>query len=173
MLNGNFLALDLRVPSTLTHRPRSFSSNSRRRSANSSSCKVISSLSTDQGSSILRRPSDRCSIIRGGGSNEATTSGGFISSLEAELETFLNLLPPRMRSVLRCHSEVGDLVEVVMDLGRKPLARFPSGDWIISQDPVLIGDLEHAVSMVIILIFLFNFSPRTFSLWFTAWECIS
>lgn len=35
-----------------------------------------------------------------------------------------------------------------MDLGRKPIARFPSGDWIISQQAVGVDDLRHAVSKV-------------------------
>ncbi|CAF1783406.1 BnaC09g42370D [Brassica napus] len=37
---------------------------------------------------------------------------------------------------------------LVMDLGRKPLARFPSGDWVISEMPVTQQDLKLAVSKV-------------------------
>lgn len=46
------------------------------------------------------------------------------------------------------HQEIGGLIEVVMDLGRKPLARFPSGDWVISQRPINHDDLRHAISKV-------------------------
>ncbi|VAH01594.1 unnamed protein product [Triticum turgidum subsp. durum] len=35
-----------------------------------------------------------------------------------------------------------------MDLGRRPLARFPSGDWVISDQPVTADDLRQAVSKV-------------------------
>ncbi|KAL2996234.1 hypothetical protein AAZX31_10G262600 [Glycine max] len=35
-----------------------------------------------------------------------------------------------------------------MDLGRKPLARFPSGDWVISEQPIAQEDLRHAISKV-------------------------
>ncbi|CAA0820551.1 P-loop containing nucleoside triphosphate hydrolases superfamily protein [Striga hermonthica] len=35
-----------------------------------------------------------------------------------------------------------------MDLGRKPIARFPSGDWVVSQLPVKLEDLRHAISKV-------------------------
>lgn len=35
-----------------------------------------------------------------------------------------------------------------MDLGRKPLARFPSGDWVISEQPIVHEDLRHAISKV-------------------------
>lgn len=41
------------------------------------------------------------------------------------------------------------LVEVVMDLGRAPLARFPgSGDVVLSSEIISHGDLEYAVSQV-------------------------
>lgn len=61
---------------------------------------------------------------------------------------FLELLPLEMRMELYRHQEIGGLIEVVMDLGRKPLARFPSGDWLISQRPINHDDLRHAISKV-------------------------
>lgn len=61
---------------------------------------------------------------------------------------FLELLPLRMRRELAEHEEIRELIEVVMDLGRRPIARFPSGDWIISQQLVNLEDLNHAVSKV-------------------------
>lgn len=61
---------------------------------------------------------------------------------------FLELLPLRMRRELAEHEEIRELIEVVMDLGRRPIARFPSGDWIISQQLVTLEDLNHAVSKV-------------------------
>ncbi|CDY33306.1 BnaA01g19730D [Brassica napus] len=39
---------------------------------------------------------------------------------------------------------------LVMDLGRKPLARFPSGDWVISEMPVTQQDLKLAVSKLVL-----------------------
>ncbi|XP_078435548.1 P-loop containing nucleoside triphosphate hydrolases superfamily protein [Wolffia australiana] len=151
-LNGHFMALDLhRVPSAVSHLPRPSSCNSffaahssRRRSKPVPPCKGISSGPSDHSSSLLRRPSDRCNTLRlGGGFNEAAISTSFPT---LELDLFLQLLPPRMRTSLSRHLELWELVEVVMDLGRKPLARFPSGDWIISHDPVMSGDLDHAIS---------------------------
>uniref|UniRef100_A0A0E0AGP4 AAA+ ATPase domain-containing protein n=1 Tax=Oryza glumipatula TaxID=40148 RepID=A0A0E0AGP4_9ORYZ len=53
-----------------------------------------------------------------------------------------------MRRGLARHPEVRELVEVVMDLGRRPLARFPSGDWVISEQAVTADDLHQAVSKV-------------------------
>jgi hypothetical protein len=62
-----------------------------------------------------------------------------------ELDAFLKALPARMRCGLARHPEVQ---EVVMDLGRRPVARFPSGDWVISHQPVTADDLRQAVSKV-------------------------
>jgi len=56
-----------------------------------------------------------------------------------------------MRNALASHEDIENLIEVVMDLGRKPLARFPSGDWIISDDPVKREDLQYAISKVILV----------------------
>lgn len=66
-----------------------------------------------------------------------------------DLELFLELLPPYMRRELCKHEEIGELIEVVLDLGRKPIARFPSGDCVISEQPVEPDDLNHAISKVI------------------------
>lgn len=98
--------------------------------------------------SAIRRPSDRFSSCDGSrlvSQNLASTSQ---SDPGSELELFLELLPFKMRRGLAMHKEIGELVEVVMDLGRKPLARFPSGDWEISKDPIKHEDLLHAISKV-------------------------
>ncbi len=41
------------------------------------------------------------------------------------------------------------LVEIVMDLGRPPLARFPSGDLKLADDVISLADLDHAISKVL------------------------
>ncbi|GJN10042.1 hypothetical protein PR202_ga28101 [Eleusine coracana subsp. coracana] len=71
-----------------------------------------------------------------------------LAGARGELEAFLEVVPARMRRGLARHREVRDLVEVVMDLGRRPIARFPSGDWVISDQPVTADDLRQAVSKV-------------------------
>ena len=42
------------------------------------------------------------------------------------LDLLLDVLPPYLRSALERHSDLDQLLEVVLDLGRKPEARFPS-----------------------------------------------
>ncbi|XP_042490375.1 protein SEEDLING PLASTID DEVELOPMENT 1 [Macadamia integrifolia] len=68
--------------------------------------------------------------------------------LEVELGRLLALLPEGMRQRVSDHPEFHHLIEVVMDLGRRPLARFPSGDFFLSDHPIIFHDLQHATSQV-------------------------
>ncbi|CAL9184689.1 unnamed protein product [Musa hybrid cultivar] len=67
---------------------------------------------------------------------------------DEELRRLLVLLPLEMRRRAEAHPEVRRLVEIVMDLGRRPLARFPSGDFFLSDCPISSQDLHHAASQV-------------------------
>lgn len=99
--------------------------------------------------SEIRRPGDRYRTGNGPVidlENSASTSSSVNSN--SELDLFLELLPLRMKSGLSGHREIGELIEVVMDLGRKPIARFPSGDFFICEQPVRHEDLKHAISKV-------------------------
>lgn len=69
---------------------------------------------------------------------------------DVELGRLLALLPEEMRRRVSEHPELRLLIEVVMDLGRKPLARFPSGDFVISEYPITVQDIEHATAQVLL-----------------------
>jgi hypothetical protein len=58
------------------------------------------------------------------------------------------LLRAAVRSVLEQHSRLYELLEVVMDLGRPPTARFPGRDEKLSDTPVAQEDLDYAVQQV-------------------------
>ncbi|GLU15421.1 hypothetical protein SLE2022_319150 [Rubroshorea leprosula] len=75
-------------------------------------------------------------------------SGSVEDEFDVELGRLLVLLPKEMQRRVSEHPELRDLIEVVMDLGRKPLARFPSGDFILSDSPITVQDLDHATSQV-------------------------
>lgn len=96
----------------------------------------------------VRRPRDRSSLGNGLLSPSSNSTSTSQSQLGSELDLILELVPLRMRNKLFEHSEIGNMIEFVMDLGRQPLARFPSGDWIISDEPVKLEDLSHAISKV-------------------------
>lgn len=65
-----------------------------------------------------------------------------------DLELLLAVLPEGIRSAV--HSEPGleDLIEVVLDLGRLPEARFPGRSATLGTEPVGRSDLDHVVNRV-------------------------
>lgn len=105
----------------------------------------IASSKSPASPSPIRRPSDKFSFDARPPPADSDTSAP-ISTVE--LDAFLEILPPATRKELIKHESLGELIEVVMDLGRKPLARFPTGDWVISETPVTQQDLKLAVSKV-------------------------
>jgi hypothetical protein len=65
-----------------------------------------------------------------------------------ELEKLLNLLPPRIADVLKKHPRRLSLLEVVLDLGRTPIARFADGDEQIDQRSLSYEDIASALGGV-------------------------
>lgn len=64
------------------------------------------------------------------------------------LDQLLDVLPPKIRQALTEHEDVDDLLEIVMDLGREPEARFPLRVTQLSDQPIKAEDLEHVVERV-------------------------
>lgn len=65
-----------------------------------------------------------------------------------DLDTLFTILPPRIREALHYLENRGDLLEIVLDLGRVPEARFPAGEVALSSDPIARDDLEYVVERV-------------------------
>ncbi|CAN0927473.1 Protein SEEDLING PLASTID DEVELOPMENT 1 [Linum grandiflorum] len=78
----------------------------------------------------------------------SSTSSSCDEGFDAELDRLLALLPEEMRARVLEHPELVGLVEVVLDLGRPPLARFPSGDFVLSDSAITSQDLQFAASQV-------------------------
>ncbi|KAK8648382.1 hypothetical protein V6N13_129136 [Hibiscus sabdariffa] len=78
----------------------------------------------------------------------AFSSSSLEDEFDVELGRLLSLLPEGMRRRISEHEELRELIEVVMDIGRRPLARFPSGDFELSDCPITVQDIEHATSQV-------------------------
>ncbi|XP_050370102.1 protein SEEDLING PLASTID DEVELOPMENT 1 [Argentina anserina] len=81
-------------------------------------------------------------------SSSSCSSSPEEEDFDVELGRLLALLPEEMRQRLKEHPEHHQLIEVVMDLGRKPLARFPSGDFVLSENLITVQELEQATSQV-------------------------
>src|SRR5574340_269674 len=65
-----------------------------------------------------------------------------------DLDLLYQALPPRVEAPLREMNRREQLLEVVLDLGREPEARFPGEAVILSEAPVTREDLEYIVSRV-------------------------
>src|SRR5439155_8538351 len=60
----------------------------------------------------------------------------------------LDNLPPRIRDSVLERTDGTDLLEVILDLGREPEARFPGSEAVLSDQPVTDEDLQYVVDRV-------------------------
>jgi stage III sporulation protein SpoIIIAA len=65
-----------------------------------------------------------------------------------DLHNLLEILPAEIRLAVEQHPLKNTLVEVVLDLGRRPEARFPGKAEYLSQQPVSREDLNYCISRV-------------------------
>lgn len=65
--------------------------------------------------------------------------------IETDLQELINTLPPQIRGPLMEREDINELLEVVLDLGRVPEARFLSESFVISADEVTDGDIQHVI----------------------------
>lgn len=64
------------------------------------------------------------------------------------LEQLLDILPETLRSHLQHHPQRSVMIEVVMDLGRQPEARFPGQAEYLSTEPISRDDLDYCIQRV-------------------------
>ncbi|MGQ9838742.1 MAG: R3H domain-containing nucleic acid-binding protein [Cyanobacteriota bacterium] len=65
-----------------------------------------------------------------------------------DLSKLLDILPAQIRERLEQHPQLDHLVEVVLDLGRRPEARFPGFADYLSEEVVTRADLDQVISRV-------------------------
>ncbi len=65
-----------------------------------------------------------------------------------DLEALLEILPPDINRKLAGQEDVRDLVEVVLDLGRLPEARFPKREMEVAAREIQEGDIDYVVARV-------------------------
>ena len=65
-----------------------------------------------------------------------------------DLDALLDVLPPHIRQALLEQPDNSDLLEVVLDLGRPPEARYPQREITISPKEAADSDIEHVVSRI-------------------------
>ena len=65
-----------------------------------------------------------------------------------DLDALLDILPPHIRQALVKQPDNSGLLEIVLDIGRLPEARYPNSDVILSNKEVATSDIEHVVSRI-------------------------
>jgi stage III sporulation protein SpoIIIAA len=70
------------------------------------------------------------------------------NAVTQELNLLFQALPPHINRAVHGLPELPSLLEVVLDLGREPEARFPSSEVLLSDTPVTQEDLEFVAARV-------------------------
>ncbi len=65
-----------------------------------------------------------------------------------DLELLLEVVPTSIRGALEGESDLDDLIEVIMDLGRRPEARFPGRSVCLGDGAVGRAEIDHVVDRV-------------------------
>ncbi|MBT9315356.1 R3H domain-containing nucleic acid-binding protein [Leptothoe spongobia] len=65
-----------------------------------------------------------------------------------DLDQLLSILPAELRQPLSNHSQRHQLIEVILDLGRRPEARFPGQADYLSKQVISSADLQHCIERV-------------------------
>ena len=68
--------------------------------------------------------------------------------IDTDLGTLLDTLPPRIKDSLAERGEMSELLEVVLDLGREPEARFVSESLLLGQDEMTREDLQYVIERI-------------------------
>lgn len=80
--------------------------------------------------------------------NDGPSSTVVEQKITDDLDKLLEILPPDLRTALHAHPQKGVLVEVVMDLGRQPEARFPGKAEYLSDRLITLEDLQESIQRV-------------------------
>ena len=63
--------------------------------------------------------------------------------LADDLNKLLDVLPKFLREILHKHPRRDELIEIVLDIGRRPEARFANGSEYLSYKTIVWQDLDH------------------------------
>lgn len=83
--------------------------------------------------------------------NLSAPSEGTLPSPQAgydDLQQLLEILPPDISLLIQQHEQASQLIEVILDLGRRPEARFPAGAEYLSSQVITKEDLQYCIDRV-------------------------
>ncbi|MBN1161774.1 MAG: AAA family ATPase [Dehalococcoidales bacterium] len=65
-----------------------------------------------------------------------------------DLDALLDIFPPHIKTPLLKQSDISELLEVVLDLGREPEARFPRREMVLDKKEIDESDLDYVVTRI-------------------------
>ncbi len=65
-----------------------------------------------------------------------------------DLDALLNVLPPNIHKALLQQADNSELLEIVLDLGRPPEARYPQREITLSPDDISPSDIDHVTGRI-------------------------
>lgn len=65
-----------------------------------------------------------------------------------DLQALLDVLPPHISAAVKAANNSDNLLEVVLDLGRQPVARFVDGEVVLSQAEITHEDINHITASI-------------------------
>jgi stage III sporulation protein SpoIIIAA len=65
-----------------------------------------------------------------------------------DLQALVAVFPPPIAEALQAHNRSGDLLEIILDLGRKPEARFVDGEVELSAQEVTQAEIDYVVNHI-------------------------
>jgi stage III sporulation protein SpoIIIAA len=70
------------------------------------------------------------------------------SHITDDLDALLTVLPPAIERALRQHGQAENLLEIILDLGRLPTARYTDGEVVLGAEEVPPTMIEHVVARI-------------------------
>lgn len=65
-----------------------------------------------------------------------------------DLDELINTLPEHLKEPLKKQEDLRELLEIVLDLGRRPTARFPAREIVVREGDVTAEDLTYVISRI-------------------------
>ena len=108
-----------------------------------------SSLNVESSLNLVSVSQSQPDIPNAGGDGENAESPVVLTMQNTDdLDKLLSILPDPIRVRLEEHPQLDSLIEVVMDLGRRPEARFPGKAEYLSETPITQNDLNESITRV-------------------------
>ena len=65
-----------------------------------------------------------------------------------DLDSLIEVLPVQVREPLKGRDSLSGLLEIILDLGRPPLARFINNEEILAKDEIDLEDIRYVVGKI-------------------------